>query len=463
MKKGIVFFMIWISLLLFAFSQSEQWAKAYGGLNLDFLDHIVKTTQGGFIVAGHFYDDPLWNFNTYLCIFELSPEGTILRHKIFTNPGNLSGNAYVKFHQLLLKDDGYIAVGRMRTAPWTTSLFIVKFSSDLNIIWSRIYGTEKDHSDEFNTLRHVSPSFENDLLTAGTSFSFGAGKSDAWVVLMDAEGNIQTQTAYGGTGYDEAVFIHQTEDGNFLVAGNTSSYGEGGGDAWIFKLSPEGDILWNRTYGGDRLDAVHGASPTADGLLLVGESYSPHERADSDVWVFAVGNEGNLLWSRIYGNDGNDKAEGVGAADDGGFYLTGSFQEDGNTDLLLLKLYPNGDVQWQKGFGSRDETQNPSKDIGRAVLPLLDGALFGGETSSMGIHQDDMFLVRVDQNGNMENCGNLRSASLSVFDWIPVVHDVVPVITVTTAVLKEVEISPSDFTLEEKWICPMDKKFKPDR
>ncbi len=58
--------------------------------------------------------------------------------------------------------------------------------------------------------------------------SFGAGDEDAWVIKLDANGNVQWQKTYGGKGDDEAYSIQQTSDGGYIVAGWTNSYGAGG-------------------------------------------------------------------------------------------------------------------------------------------------------------------------------------------------------------------------------------------
>ena len=68
---------------------------------------------------------------------------------------------------------------------------------------------------------------------------------------LDANGNVTWQKTYGGSSGDDCAHsIQQTSDGGFIVAGATSSYGAGSFDYWVLKLDANGNIIWQKTYGG---------------------------------------------------------------------------------------------------------------------------------------------------------------------------------------------------------------------
>ena len=84
---------------------------------------------------------------------------------------------------------------------------------------------------------------------------------------------------FGGTYYDEAFCAQQTDDGGYILAGHTSSYGAGGYDFWIIKTDSSGNKLWDKTYGGTNMDSAYCVQQTDDGgYILTAVSYT-HLRA----------------------------------------------------------------------------------------------------------------------------------------------------------------------------------------
>lgn len=113
--------------------------------------------------------------------------------------------------------------------------------------WARSYGgVGRDGASS------VQQTTDGGYIVAGSTDSFSAGSNDAWVFKLDASGIIVWQKTYGGAGNDNASWIQQTSDGGYIVAGYTSSYGAGGIDAWVLKLDSTGNVVWQRTYAGNR-------------------------------------------------------------------------------------------------------------------------------------------------------------------------------------------------------------------
>ena len=116
--------------------------------------------------------------------------------------------------------------------------------------------------------------------TAATSWraiprSFGAGGNDAWVLKLDGSGNVVWQKTYGGAGNEVAWSIAPIAGGGYVLAGYTSSFGAAGGDAWVLRLDASGNVVWQRTYGGASEDRAHSVRPTADGgYIVAGTTYS---------------------------------------------------------------------------------------------------------------------------------------------------------------------------------------------
>ena len=118
-------------------------------------------------------------------------------------------------------------------------LFFVLFSVSMASAsqWIKTYG--EAGGDLAYSIQQTS---DGGYIVAGYTASFGAGGGDAWVLKLDGNGNVQWQKTYGGTNHGYTYSIQQTSDGGYIVAGETASFGAGNGDAWVLKLDGNGNI-----------------------------------------------------------------------------------------------------------------------------------------------------------------------------------------------------------------------------
>ncbi|WP_165764499.1 T9SS type A sorting domain-containing protein [Flavobacterium aurantiibacter] len=172
--------------------------------------------------------------------------------------------------------------------------WIAKLDSNGNFLWDKIYGGS---ADDLATDVKQTPdggfivcgyTSSNDLDVTGNHFSEvqNGYLSDYWIVKLDSSGNIEWQKCYGSTGNDEAHSILIDSDGNYVVAGYSSvedgdvSETNGTWDVWILKINQQGDILWEKNYGGGWYDLASSLVKTTDnGYIVAGETYS----TDGDV------------------------------------------------------------------------------------------------------------------------------------------------------------------------------------
>jgi len=182
-------------------------------------------------------------------------------------------------------------------------------------------------------------------ILAGYTESFGSS-NDAWILKLDANGNVQWQKAYGGTSYDWGILIQQTSDGGYIVAGETNSFGSGWGDAWILKLDANGNVEWQKAYGGSNYDWANSIQQTSDGgYIVAGETYS-FGSGFGDAWILKLDANGNVEWQKAYGGSNRDDGNSIQRTSDGGYILAGYTESFGSSnDAWILKLDSNGDIQ----------------------------------------------------------------------------------------------------------------------
>ncbi|MEJ2281689.1 MAG: hypothetical protein P8X97_07280, partial [Candidatus Bathyarchaeota archaeon] len=159
---------------------------------------------------------------------------------------------------------------------------------------------------------------------AGRTYSYGSGHSDYWLIKTDANGTTQWNTTYGGTLYDFAYSLIESSDRGFLIAGYTGSVPDSiAFDVWLVKTDEFGNMIWNQTYGGINDDHVFSLVETSDsGYALAGDTTS-FGAGGADAWLIKTDKYGNMEWNKTYGGIWDESAKSIIEASDGGYALAG--------------------------------------------------------------------------------------------------------------------------------------------
>lgn len=314
-----------------------EWQKCLGGTNLDKAESVKETSDGGYIIAG-------WTKSS---------------------DGNVSGNS------------------------GGSDAWIVKLDSTGNITWEKSFGgTGNDYG---KSILEVSDGY----LFAGFTdsddedVSGNNGGRDAWIVKLDSAGNFSWQKCFGGTGDEEIYNLQETSDINYIIAGYTSSKGNGEKDAWVIKFDSGGSIVWEKTFGGSGLESASSIAGTSDGgFIFTGYTQSQEiagHHGSRDVLVVRLDSAGEVLWQKCLGGSSLEEAYGVAETSDGDFILSGyTYSNDGDisdnhgiSDAWLVNLNSSGNILWQRCIGGS------SSDYANSVLEVSPGKyLAAGNTSS---------------------------------------------------------------------------------
>jgi predicted secreted protein len=191
-------------------------------------------------------------------------------------------------------------------------------SAKLTLEFSRTFGGPKS-----DVAYRVIQTSDGGYALAGQTSSYGAGLTDAWLVKADSAGNMEWNKTFGGPSDDTASCIVQTADSGFILAGLTVSFGAGGSDFWLLKTDSQGNMQWNKTFGGAKNDlATYIAQSSDGGFALVGweESFGA---GGEDIWLIKTNANGDAQWNKTYGGSLNEEAYFVAQTDDGGYALVG--------------------------------------------------------------------------------------------------------------------------------------------
>jgi hypothetical protein len=203
---------------------------------------------------------------------------------------------------------------------------------------------------------------------------------------------------YGGTYSEYAYSVQQTSDGGYIVAGLTDSFGAGYDDIFLIKTDASGNIQWAKTYGGTDNNRAYSVQQTSDGGYIVAGTTRSFGAGWRDIFLIKTDANGNVQWAKTYGGTYEDEASSVQQTSDVGYIVAGitwSFGA-GYYDIFLIKTDENGNVQWAKTYGGTYQ------DYAYSVQQTSDGGyIVAGYTGSFGAG-GDIFLIKTDANGNVQ-------------------------------------------------------------
>jgi hypothetical protein len=290
-------------------------------------------------------------------------------------------------------DGGYIAAGRTTSfGADIENAYLVKMNSQGDTLWTHTY-------EDCEMALCIQQTTDGGYILAGETWSFGAGMTDFYLVKTDSQGDTLWTRTYGGSNYDDALSVQQTTDGGYIVAGLTYSFGAGGGgDFYLVRTDSQGDTLWTRIYGGSSDDAASSVQQTNDGGYIVAGGTMSFGAGDYDFYLVKTGSHGDTLWTRTYGGNSYDYANSVQQTDDEGYIVAGctySFGA-GSYDCYLVKTDSQGDTLWTRTYGRSDY------DFAWSVQQTTDGGYIvaGGTGWSSGAGSDDCYLVKTDSQGD---------------------------------------------------------------
>ena len=192
---------------------------------------------------------------------------------------------------------------------------------------------------------------------------------DYWGLKLDATGNIEWRRYFGGSNTDTCYDVVEANDGYILVGSSDStdvdiSNNLGSYDFWVVKVDKSGSLLWEKSFGGDEIDEARGIVNTNDGnFIIVGDTRSSnqditHNNGAADCWIVKINTNGEILWEKSFGGSSFDAARSITKTQDGGYLIAGSsrsldngFINQGQNDAWLLKIDKEGDEEWQKTIG----------------------------------------------------------------------------------------------------------------
>ncbi len=326
---------------------SVVWQKTYGGSKDDGFLAIAIADNGDIIVAG-FYDASIVETSDYwvpdggyVWVLRLSgTDGSVIWQKTydegdadFASSVTIASNGDI----IVAGTTGNVVLGIPSESSFDA--WVLRLDSTGNIVWESLY----DGGDgDVATGVAIAPN--GDIVLGGYTKSYGAGKYDFWALRLNGtDGSVIWQKAYGGSETDAAYGgVAITPNGNIVLAGTTwtdtfGSYGYA--DAWVIMLDENGNVTWENRYGTQWGNNIYGITIADNGDIIVAGMSS------YDLWVLSLNaTQGNITWQKGYGGGDKEYAGGVAIAPNGDIVVAGytnSFGA-GENDTWVLRLPSDG-------------------------------------------------------------------------------------------------------------------------
>lgn len=282
-------------------------------------------------------------------------------------------------------DGGCVIVGQ----TVTDDICLVKTNNNGTIVWKKTYGGPLyEHSEA------VIQTIDSGFMIAGTTTSFGAGHSDAYLIKTDAMGNVVWSKSYGSKYWESAASVCQTRDGGFIVLG---TYATSAMDIYLFKTDSIGELQWSKEFGGSGMENAYCVIETEDGgYLLAGETFSFGIAVGTmDALLIQTDSLGNFLWSKTYGETGNQSFFCVQPVKSGGYIMAGYTRRLNLTDDYVVRVDAVGNPLWSKKIGTA------IWDRGTWIEETADhGFILSGTTAASYGIEEDGHLIKLDASGN---------------------------------------------------------------
>ncbi|MBP3915028.1 MAG: PQQ-like beta-propeller repeat protein, partial [Clostridium sp.] len=413
------------------FSNTAPWIKSFGGNVQDIFDSVIETTDG-YIAVGESYssDGDLTglnkgNFDGIIVKYDF--DGNVVWNK------NFGGSNTDYFKSVVETTDGYIAVGESKSTngdlnglnKGSYDGIIVKYDFDGNVVWNKNFGGS--NTDYFNSVVETTDGYvavgysqSND----GDLTGLNKGNRDGIIVKYDFDGNVVWNKNFGGSNHDYFKSVVETTDGYVAVGYSESTNGDLTGlnkgyyDAIIVKYDFNGNVVWNKNFGGSNSDYFSSVAEADDGYIAVGYSNSTNgdlnglNKGKLDGIIVKYDFDGNVVWNKNFGGSSDDIFNSVVKATDGYIAVGESYSSDGDLnelnkgsiDGIIVKYDFDGNVVWNKNFGGSNH------DFFNSVIETTDGYIAVGESYSSdgdlnGLNKGngDGIIVKIKDDDTLPN------------------------------------------------------------
>ena len=423
MKKYLLFFVI---LIAYGCTESDltfnpvvansdgapKLVQTYGGSKNDVAKSVVATSDGGFAVLGYTQsmDGDVTGKTTEnydFWVLKFNSDALLEWNKTYGGSGDDRGNSLIE-----TSDGGFALLGYtdsvdgdVTTNNGNRDFWVVKIDAFGALAWQKSFGyagADEGMSIIETSDNHFILSGVLDVTASGGEGNFGRFSTrhaggDYWSIKITQTGDVVWSRFYGGSFTDNPAGVLETASNNLIIVGGSDSNdvditnNKGSYDFWVVKSTKDGDIIWEKSFGGSEIDEARGIVSSGDGNhVIVGDTRSNEQDVSlnngaADIWFVKISDDGEVLWNSSIGGSNFDVGRSIDLTFDGGFIIVGSsrssdgdvLQNQGQNDAWIVKINTFGELLWETTVGGSEI------DFAYDSVQLNNGTIIAvGETNS---------------------------------------------------------------------------------
>lgn len=310
--------------------------------NHSYLYSIQETSDGGFIATG-----------------TVGPSGgsdSVWLLKIDSTGGKEWERTFLKYEDGIgegrsvwqTSDGGFAVISLVASTETGEHTWLIKTDAEGNPQWDKVFDLS-----EFRGFDCGLQADDGGYMIVGHTYPSEEDERDAWLVKTDCDANVEWNKTFDAQGCDSISEVRQTTDGGFIGVGISQSCQSPSSDISLIKIDAEGNRQWSRTFDRGIYDYGFSVEQTDDGgYLVLGETTAPEN--DADIWLIKTDAEGNNQWERTFGGSDHDSGTSIRQIGDGGYIIVGMSDSYGayGACVWLFKIDPEGNKKWEIGLGS---------------------------------------------------------------------------------------------------------------
>lgn len=273
------------------------------------------------------------------------------------------------------------------------------------------------------------------------------GASDLFLQKLNSDGDLLWVTQFGGSGFEYFSGIDTDAEGNIFVVGGFANSvdfdpGEdeyilttdGNDDAFVVKLSPDGELIWAKQIGGDNDQWGRKALVDSEGNVVIAGSFrgtvdfNPNEAVfnlpssgNYDNFILKLDYNGNFLWAKSFGGVEWDFISEVAFDSEENIIAVGFFEGSADfdpseevfevtatsyTDAFVLKLDSEGIFKWIKPLANPDNETGYAVTIDENNNIYVTGNFYGSVTYDnielTAIGEQDIIILKILAEGTID-------------------------------------------------------------
>ena len=362
--------------------------KIYGNNQIIIVKSIKPTSDNGCVLAGYIYPVFGKKLNS-VWVSKFDSNGKKIWEKTYSGKDNRGTNDTQE-----TEDGGYILGGciwsyKKRVPETYQYSWIIKLNGKGDITWDRTFNGSPQSIIQTNKGDYIIAGIINDINKIGSN-------ADMFVSKLDKDGNKIWNKEYGGNFEDYFKSMAETRDGGLVIVGSTRSFGVFPyRDLWIFKVSENGELVWNKTYG---YGGINHIQQTQDGCYIGAGVISSRwrKKLGANFWIVKFDEHGKKIWEKVYGTEDEEEAYFIQETSNGGYIVFGKRRQyDTNNKLLsILRLDGKGKKIWEKVYKIKAYSRSS------VIQTKENNYIVAGYFYSHATHSNELWILKLDQNGD---------------------------------------------------------------